>query len=110
MSCDVCEFVDVYFNNDHTLLLEDLEVNDSLLNNATVTFQIYDMEDTAVTGATGSLTLNGTGSGDYVATIDKTIIALLTAGEEYRLAVTGSESGNDFEFNLYIRAKRRGST
>lgn len=111
MSCPSdCDIVDVYYNNDHSLTLSDLEADDTPLNAATVTYQIYDTDDEAIDGATGTLTLNGTAGGDYQVTIDKTTINLLTVGQEYRIQVSGVENTADFEFNLYIRVKRRGAS
>lgn len=111
MSCPSdCDITDVYYNNDHSLTLSDLTADGTYLNAATVTYQIYDLDNTAVTSATGTLTLNGTAGGDYQVTIDKTIINLLTVGQEYRIQVSGTEDTADFEFNLYIRVKRRGAS
>lgn len=104
-----CEFSNAYLNNDHTLTLETLTGNGTALTSATVNYQIYDSEDTAVSGASGTLTNVGT-SNDYSTEVDQDIVNLLTSGSEYTIRVSGSQGGYDFEFNLPIRAKRRGST
>lgn len=113
MSCEAHEYVDLYLNNDHTLLIDNLQgyLNGTLsqLNTATADFQIYDMDDVLIVGASGSLTPVGSG-GDYKVHVDKTIANLLTKGNEYRIAVSGVQSGADFEFNLYVRVKRRGDS
>lgn len=104
MSC-----TEAYFNNDHELTVTNLETAGSSLGDATITYQIYDSENEAVSGASGTLINVGT-SNDYSATVDKTIINLLSSGEEYTIRITGSDSGYDFEFNIPIVAKRRGSS
>lgn len=113
MSCDESDFqfVDVYRGNDHTLDLNDVASNSTAINDATVTYQIYDMEDdSAVSGASGTIAISGTG-GDYTGEVDKSIIDLLTIGHEYRIQVDGLVSGTyDFQFNEYIRVRRRGRT
>lgn len=110
MACNNdCDVTDVYLNNDHVLTLDNLQYNGTSQNTSTVTFQIYDCDGTAVSGANGTLTAVGSG-GDYTVTIDKATINLLIEGQEYYIRITGVESGVDFEFNLLIRVKRRGKT
>lgn len=113
MSCDVCEFTDVYLNNDHTIEIDNLRGLiagvSTQLNAATITYQIYDMDDTLIVGANGVLTAVGTG-GDYREDVDKAKINLLDVGGEYNVTIVGSQSGADFEFNIPIRVKKRGKT
>lgn len=108
MSCnEEQQFTDVYVGNDHEIDLTDVASGDVELTSATITYQIYTLENEAVSGASGSLPLDGTGN-DYSAVIDKDIIELLEVGNEYRIEVTGVQSNYNFEFNDYIRVKRRG--
>lgn len=114
MSCDaLCEFTDVYINNDHTLSIDNLRGIiagvATQLNTATVTYQVYDLDGTLIVGASGSLTAVGTG-GDYTEEVDKVKINLLSVGGEYNITISGSQSGADFEFNIPIRVKKRGRT
>lgn len=108
MSCE-CSGSVIYKNNDHLIELTDLTVNGVALSGASPTFQIYDSDDTEVSGASGTLTEVGT-SGDYSAELDTTITQLLTKGEEYRICVSGSHNGADFEFNLTVTIERRGAS
>lgn len=111
MSCDdQCQFTDAYLNNDGYLLVSDLVDREGTeLTSATLTYEIYDADGTAVAGASGSLTQIGT-SNEYSADIDKDIINLLTSGEEYYIRIIGSQDEVDFEFSVLIRATRRGRT
>lgn len=113
MSCDVCEFTDVYLNNDHTLSIDDLRGIISgvstQLDTAIVTYQVYDLDGTLIVGANGTIAPIGTG-GDYTEEVDKTKINLLSLGGEYNITISGSQSGADFEFNIPIRVKKRGRT
>lgn len=110
MSCSE-EITTVYKGNDHTINLSDVLSGTSYINSADVTFQIYDSEDEEVSGASGTLTIDGTG-GDYEGTIDVSVIDLLTVGEEYRIQVSGEQTSGDyeFEFNDRIIVQRRGKT
>lgn len=113
MSCDVCEYTDAYLNNDHVIEIDNLRGLiagvSTQLNSAAITYQIYDMDNTAIAGASGSVTAVGSG-GDYREDIDKTIMNLLEEGHEYDIRITGSQSGADFEFNIPILVKKRGRT
>lgn len=106
MSCQECNSTDVYLNNDAELTLDSISVDGVTLDTATVTYEIYDSSDEAVDGASGTFTAMGTGN--YSIVVDKTIIALLTEGQEYTVRITGSQTGTDFEFNIPILVKRRG--
>jgi hypothetical protein len=101
---------DCYLGNDHVLVIENLAdaVTEAVLNTATITYQIYDAsDDSAVAGASGTLTQNGT-AGHYSCEITHTIANLLEKGGEYYITLTGIQSGYNFEFNIDIIAKKRG--
>lgn len=96
-----------YINNDHTLSVTGLvDTQGNTLDSASITYQIYDADDEAVSGASGTLTQDGT-SGDYAAEVDQSIIDLLTEGGEYTIRVSGSDGGYDFEWDIPIRCVRR---
>lgn len=100
---------EAYLNNDHTLTVADLQTAASppvALTAATITYQIYDEDDVAVDGASGTLAQIGT-SGDYTTEVDEDIVNLLTRWEEYTIRLTGSNGGYDFEFDIPIRCMRR---
>jgi len=102
-----CEFTNVYFNNDHRIVIEGLEDADGTeINDATITYEIFDSENTAVSGTTGTLTAEGTG-GNYNKEVDKAVWNLLTSGGEYYVRLTGSSGTLDFEFEVPVRIGRR---
>lgn len=108
MSCTAC--TDVYINNDHVLKIDNLRDSEDVnIDNATITYAFYDLDDTEVVGATGTMTAVGAG-GDYTGSIDQAIIDLLDSGEEYWCRVTGASGTVDFEFNVLVKVKRRGIT
>lgn len=108
-----CSLFTAWRGNDFVLLLEGLTGYiagvQTVLNGATIVYEIYDSEGDAVAGTSGSMTSLGSG-GNYDAIIDKDVLALLTLKNDYEVRVTGFQSSADFEFNLPFTYSKRGNT
>lgn len=72
----------------------------------------YALEDAdGVTVASGALTYDGGGTGDYYATIDRAVTALLTEDADYYLEITYTDgAGNDDFRRIKYRAGYRGAS
>lgn len=109
MSCE-CTTTDVGFNNGYRLTISSFkDFDDTYINDGTFTYQIYDLDGTAVSGASGSFTADGS-LGAYTATITPDILDLLTEGEEYDVRALGIATGTGYQIELSTRIKavRRG--
>lgn len=103
MSCTSCLITDIGFNNGYRLTITALkDFDDNYINNATITYAIYDLDGTAVVGATGNFTSDGS-LGNYTATITTDILDLLEEGEEYDIRAIGSASGTGYDIELSTR-------
>ena len=96
-----------YIGCDMTESIEWLSVGGSYLNSATVTYALKDAAGTTLPGGTGSYSYTAASDGDYTATIEGTVTALMTAAAEYWLEVTiVSGSYNDFRRLRRVAAYR----
>ena len=95
---------DVYFINcDMTESLTGLSAGGGYLNSATVTYAVKDASGATLSGGTGSYSYTAASNGNYTATIESTVTALMTPGHTYVCEVTiTSGSYND---KRYLRRK-----
>lgn len=109
--CDPTAEADLYIGADARVYYEGATVDGgtTYLSGGTVTYALKDGAGTVL--ATGSLTYDGGGTGDYYGVILSTVTALLAEDSVYYVEITYTDgAGNDDFRRLKYTAEYRGAT